>query len=67
MHIEENDGSVFVVPPSKKDQSPIIFGKVRYQITISNDSDENLELHNSFTMHGRHMYDERNGIRLTSC
>jgi len=28
MHIEENDGSVFVVPSSKKDQSPIIFGRV---------------------------------------
>jgi len=28
MHIEENDGFVFVVPSSKKDQSPIIFGRV---------------------------------------
>ena len=27
MHVEKNDGSVFVVPPSKKDQSLIIFGK----------------------------------------
>jgi len=27
MHIEENDGSVFVVLSSKKDQSPIIFGR----------------------------------------
>jgi len=30
MHIEENDESVFIVSPSKKDQSPIIFGKTRY-------------------------------------
>jgi len=30
MHIEENDESVFVVPPSKKDQSQIIFGSVRH-------------------------------------
>ena len=28
MHIEENDGSVFIVPSSKNDQSPIIFGRV---------------------------------------
>jgi len=35
MHIDENDGSVFVVPPSKKDQSLIIFGKVRYWIIAS--------------------------------
>jgi len=43
MHIEENDGSVFVVPSSKKDQSPIIFGRVRHWITISNNSDKDLE------------------------
>ena len=28
MHIEENDGSVFIVSPFKKDQLLIIFGKV---------------------------------------
>ena len=38
-----NDGSVFVVPSFKKDQSPIIFGRVRHWITTSNDSDEDLE------------------------
>jgi len=43
MHIEENDGSVFIVPSSKKDQSPIIFGRVWHWITTSNDSDEDLE------------------------
>ena len=43
MHIEENDGSVFVVPSSKKDQSPIIFGRVWHWITTSNNSDEDLE------------------------
>jgi len=60
MHIEENDGSVLVVPPSKKDQSPIIFGKVRYWITTSNDSDEDLEppqfFHYARSMH--HMMKE---------
>jgi len=32
MHIEENDGSVFVVPSSKRDQLPIIFSRVGYWI-----------------------------------
>ena len=26
MHVEDNEGSVFTVPPSKREQSPIIFG-----------------------------------------
>jgi len=43
MHIEENDGSVFVVPSSMKDQSPIIFSRVRHWITTSNNLDEDLE------------------------
>jgi len=42
MYIEENNESVFVVP-SFKDQSPIIFGRVRHWITTSSDSDEDLE------------------------
>jgi len=42
MHIEENEGSVFIVPPFK-DQSPIIFGKTWYWITTSNKSNEDLE------------------------
>jgi len=40
MHIEDNEGHVFIVPPSKRDQSPIVFGRgqaqgkirLRYQI-----------------------------------
>ena len=43
MHTEEKDEFVFIVPSSKKDQSPIIFGKTQYWITTSNDSDEDLE------------------------
>jgi len=43
MHIEENDESVFVILPSKKDQSPLIFGRVWHWITTSNDSDKDLE------------------------
>jgi len=53
MHVEENDRSVFVVPSSTKDQLPIIFGKLWHWITTSNDSDEDLEPRNSFTMHDR--------------
>jgi len=43
MHIEENDGSVFVGPFSKKDKWPITFGRVRHWITTSNNSDEDLK------------------------
>jgi len=43
MHIEENDGFVFVVLPSKNDQLAIIFGKVRYRITTFDDSKKDLE------------------------
>jgi len=43
MHIEENDGFVFLVPSSKKDQLPIIFGRIRHWLTTSNDLDEDLE------------------------
>ena len=32
MHIEDDDGSVFIVPSSKSNQSPITFGKVHSQI-----------------------------------
>jgi len=60
MHIEENDESVFVVPPSKKDQSPIVFGKVQYWITTSNYSNEDLEPPQFF--HSWSPYDERNRI-----
>ena len=43
MHKEENDGSLFLVPSSKKDQSTIIFGRVRHRIITSRNSDEELE------------------------
>jgi len=43
MHIEKNDGFVFVVPSFKKDQSSIIFGRARHWIATSNNSDEDLE------------------------
>ena len=43
MHIEENDGSVFIVPSSKKDRLPIIFGRVRHCITPSNNLNEDLK------------------------
>ena len=43
MQVEVNDRFAFVVPPSKKNQAPIIFGRVRHLITTSNDSDEDLK------------------------
>jgi len=43
MHVEENDGFVFIVSSSKKDQLPFILGKTRHWISTSNDSDEHLE------------------------
>jgi len=65
MHIEENDGSVFVIPSSKKNQSPIIFGRVWHRITTSNDSDEDLDPDSSSLCAVSTLYDERNGIRLS--
>ena len=54
MHVEDDEGSVFVVPPSKRDQSPIIFDRVWHQIIIFNDSAEDLEPPQFFHMHGQH-------------
>jgi len=54
IQVEDNDESAFVVPPSKKNQEPIIFDRVQHRITISNDSDEDLKPHNSFIMHGQY-------------
>jgi len=48
MHIEDNEGSVFIVPPSKRDQSPIVFGRGQTRVMTSRVSDEELEPHNSF-------------------
>ena len=44
MHIKDDDGSVFIVPSSKKGQSLIILGRIHPRIAIPIDSDENLEL-----------------------
>ena len=35
MQVEDNEGSVFIVPPSKRDQSPIAFSRVQTQTTLS--------------------------------
>ena len=43
MHIENNEGSVLIVPPTERDQSPIIFGRSQVQVTTSRESDYNLE------------------------
>jgi len=66
MQIEENDGSVFAVPSSKKNQLPIIFGRARHWITTSIDSAKTWSPHNLSLCTVSTPYDERNGIRLTS-
>ena len=43
MHIEENEGSVFIFPPSKRNQSPIVFGRGQARATTSRESDDDLK------------------------
>ena len=43
MYIQDNEGSVFIVPPCKMDQSPIEFGRGRAQAPTSRESDDDLE------------------------
>ena len=43
IHIEDNDEFVFIIPSSKKEQSPIMFGRVYPKTFISVDSKEDLE------------------------
>ena len=43
MHVEDKNGSIFIVSSSKNDQSLITFDKVRHQIATSNNLDEDLE------------------------
>jgi len=54
MHIEDNEGSVFIVPPSKRDQSSIIFRRGKAQPMTSKGSGDDLEPYNSFIMRDRH-------------
>ena len=43
MQIQDNEGSVFFVPPCKMDQSPIVFGRGRAQAPIFRESDDDLK------------------------
>ena len=43
IHIQDNEGSVFIVPPCKRDQSPIVFGRDRAQALILRESDDDME------------------------
>jgi len=56
MHIEDNEGSVFVVSPSNRDRDrlPIVFGRGQTWTTTSKESEDDLEPHNSFITHGQH-------------
>jgi len=43
MQVQYNEESAFIVPPCKRDQSPIIFGRGQAQALISRESDNDLE------------------------
>jgi len=43
MPIENGEGSVFVVPPSKRNQSSIVFGRVQPRMSAVTNSDSNSE------------------------
>jgi len=43
MHVQDNEGCVFIVPPCKRDQLPIIFGRGWAQVPIPRKSYDDLE------------------------
>jgi len=43
MPVECGEGSVFVIPPSKRSQSPIVFGRVQLRISAVTDSSSDSE------------------------
>ena len=43
MHIEDNEVSVFIVPPSKRDQSLIVFGRGQAPAITFRESDDDLD------------------------
>jgi len=44
MHIQDNEGSIFIVLPYKRDQSIIVFGRGWAQASTSRESDDDLKL-----------------------
>ena len=62
MHKEDSEESVFIVPPSKRDQSPIVFDRGQTQATILRESDDDLEppySYNSFITRISTPHDEK--------
>jgi len=55
MHIQDNEGSVFIVPPYKRDLSPIVFGRGRAQASIPSELDDDLE-HPQFFYNARSLH-----------
>ena len=41
--IERGEGSVFMIPPSKRSQPPVVFGRVQPQMFVVTDSSSNSE------------------------
>jgi len=52
--VECIEGSVLVVPPSKKGQSPIIFGKAQLQRSTVTNSSQTQRPHKFSIMHDQH-------------
>ena len=64
MHIRDNGGFIFIVPPCKRDQSPIVFGKSQDQAPIPRKSDDNLEPPQFFITRSAHRMMKRMGYIL---
>jgi len=43
MHIGDNEGFVFIVPPSKRDQLPVVFDRGQTRTTTFRESDDDLK------------------------
>ena len=60
--IENGEGSVFMVPPSKKNQSPIVFGRVQPWIFAITDSSQIQSPHNFSLCTISAPYSEKNEV-----
>ena len=49
--VESGEGSIFVIPPSKRSQSPIIFDRVQPRMSAVTDSGSDSESCNFYIMH----------------
>jgi len=52
--VECAEGSVFVVPPSKRSQSPIVFGTAQLRRSVLTDSSSDSKPRNFFIIHDQY-------------